>query len=73
MPDRNGDLNDPERLEAEARVICWQHSRIPHPDLYVAGYPRAQRARERARLHAEFDEVVDRWATSRLLIALENA
>lgn len=72
MANRNADVNNVERLEAEARVICWQMSQIPHPDLYVAGQPRAERARERERLHREFDEVVDRWATSRLMLALEH-
>jgi hypothetical protein len=72
MPDRNSDVDNIERLEAEARVICWQHSRIPHPDIYVAGYPRAQRAKERAALREDFDDVTDRWAVSKLLKSIER-
>lgn len=70
MASRNDDVDNVERLEAECRVICWQHSQIPHPDIYVPGSPRADRARERDRLHREFDTVVDRWAMSRLIQAI---
>lgn len=72
MANRNADVDNLARLEAEARVIMWQHSQIPHPSIYVAGNPRATRAKERARLHREFDEIIDRWDVSRLLIALEH-
>jgi len=64
MASRNDDVNNIERLEAEARVIMWQHSQIQ---------PRGFDTRkQRERLHREFDEVVDRWAESRLMQALER-
>jgi hypothetical protein len=71
MADRNSDIDNPERLEAEARVIMWEHSRID-PDGFDPSCPRRERQAERARLHREFDTVIDRWATSRLLRALAN-
>lgn len=63
MPDRNGDLNDPKRLEAEVRAAMWHHSQIP-----ARGFDSQ---RDRAKIHREIDELLDRWAVSRLLIALE--
>ena len=72
MPDRNGDVNNVERLEAEARVVMWQHSQITHPSIHDPNVPRNKRAAARLRLHNEFDAIVDRWAVSRLLAALER-
>lgn len=62
VPDRNSDVDNPERLEAEARVIMWEHSRVK---------PRGfDSIKEREALHREFDTICDRWAESRLLAAL---
>lgn len=69
MADRNTDIDNPDRLEAEAQVIMWEHSRID-PNGFDPNWPRQERKAERARLHAEFDKIADRWATSRLLKAL---
>lgn len=64
MPSRNDDVDNVERLEAECRVVMWAHSRIE---------PRGfDSIKERERLHREFDDLVDRWATSRLMQALER-
>lgn len=49
----------------------WQHSRID-PNGFNPDFPREERQAARARLHREFDELIDRWATSRLLQAIAN-
>ena len=64
VPDRNGDVDNVERLEAEARVCMWEMSRIE-----PRGFDSIKR---REALHREFDALVDRWAESRLLQALER-
>lgn len=65
MANRNADVNDPKRLEAEIRAAMWHHSQIT---------PRGfDSVRDRAKIHAEIDDLLDRWAISRLMIALENA
>lgn len=66
MADRNTEVDDPKRLEAEARVVMWEMSRI---DPNQWGH-RGENAKARERLHREFDALVDRWAVSRLLEAL---
>jgi hypothetical protein len=73
MANRNADVDNPERLEAQARVIMWELSRIPKPDEYDPRVPRNDRRKAREALLAEFDAVVDRRAVSLLMQALETA
>lgn len=62
MPDRNSDVDDPERLEAAVRAAMYHHSRIA---------PRGwESIRQRETIHREIDADLDRWAESRLLQAL---
>ncbi len=62
MPDRNSDVDNPDRLEAEARFVMWEHSQV-----LPRGFDSIKR---REKLHREFDSIVDRWAESRLLEAI---
>ena len=71
MPSRNADVDNPERLEAEIRAAMFHHSRI-RPDGFDFLASRRDRLAARAQIHAEIDDLLDRWATSRLLLALER-
>ena len=64
MANRNADVDNPARLEAEIRSAMFHHSQIK---------PRGfDSIRRRAEIHREVDQLLDRWAESRLMLALEN-
>lgn len=65
MANRNADIDHPARLEAEIRAAMWHHSQIPK-----RGFDSGK---DRDRIHREIDDLLDRWAMSRLLIAIANA
>lgn len=63
MANRNADVDSPARLEAEIRAAMFHHSRIA---------PRGWDTKaQREKIHTKIDDLLDRWATSRLLAALE--
>ena len=64
MANRNADVDNPKRLEAEVRAAMWHHSQIK---------PRGfDSIRRRAEIHREIDDLLDRWAVSRLMEAIER-
>ena len=64
MANRNADVDNPKRLEAEVRAAMWHHSQIK---------PRGfDSTRRRAEIHREIDDLLDRWAVSRLMEAIER-
>ena len=64
MANRNADVDNPKRLEADVRAAMWHHSQIK---------PRGfDSIRRRAEIHREIDDLLDRWAVSRLMEAIER-
>lgn len=72
MANRNADVNNPARIRAEILAAMFEHSQID-PTGFDPARSREDRRRRRAEIHAEIDGLLDEWAISRLLLALEHA
>lgn len=60
---RNSDVDDPVRLEAEIRAAMFHHSQVDSRGGFES-------QRERERIHAEIDELLDRRRVSLELQAI---
>lgn len=71
MGNRNTDMNDPAYLRAKVEAAMFHHSQI-NPNGFSPLISREKRRARRAEIHDEIDRLLDEWATSRLLLALEH-